>query len=42
MKQIKEALVGDTIHREHHKVDSLPGFKKPKPMVNFSTILIIL
>ncbi|XP_072757177.1 translation factor GUF1 homolog, mitochondrial [Anoplolepis gracilipes] len=29
----KEALIGDTLHLRHQSVESLEGFKSPKPMV---------
>lgn len=29
----KEAYIGETLHLRHHPVDSLEGFKPPKPMV---------
>lgn len=29
----KEAHIGDTVHLRHQPVDSLEGFKPPKPMV---------
>ena len=33
MRNVKEALIGDTIFLKHHPVETLPGFKEPKPMV---------
>ena len=33
IRNIKEALVGDTFHLEKAKVEPFPGFKPPKPMV---------
>lgn len=33
MRNVKEALIGDTFYAKHHKVDALPGFREPKPMV---------
>ena len=41
MRSIKEALVGDTIFKEHQKVEPLPGFKKPKAMVSFFIIYFL-
>ena len=33
MKNLNDAVVGDTFYLKGHKVDSLPGFKPMKPMV---------
>lgn len=33
MRNVKEALIGDTFYLKNHPVDALPGFKEPKPMV---------
>lgn len=33
MKNVKEALIGDTLFLKNHPVEPLPGFKEPKPMV---------
>ena len=35
IKDIHETQVGDTIYLTGSKVDSLPGYKKPKPMIFF-------
>lgn len=34
IRNIKEALVGDTFYLDKAKVEPFPGFKSPKPMVN--------
>ncbi len=33
MKDATEANIGDTFYKENFKVQPLPGFKLPKPMV---------
>ncbi len=33
IRNIKEALVGDTFHLEKAIIEPFPGFKAPKPMV---------
>ena len=33
MRNVKEAMIGDTLHLRNQPVDELPGFKEPKPMV---------
>ncbi|CAF0708288.1 unnamed protein product [Brachionus calyciflorus] len=33
IRNIKEALVGDTFHLDKAKIEPFPGFKSPKPMV---------
>lgn len=33
MRNVKEALIGDTFFLKGHPVEALPGFKEPKPMV---------
>ena len=33
MKDATEANIGDTFYKENFKVQALPGFKLPKPMV---------
>ncbi|KAJ8102827.1 hypothetical protein POJ06DRAFT_245752 [Lipomyces tetrasporus] len=35
MKEISEALVGDTIMHSGNEVEALPGFEEPQPMVFF-------
>ena len=33
MRNVKEAMIGDTLHLRNQPIDALPGFKEPKPMV---------
>lgn len=33
MRNVKEALIGDTFYLKNHPVPALPGFREPKPMV---------
>lgn len=33
MRNVKEALVGDTLYLKNHVMQALPGFREPKPMV---------
>lgn len=33
MRNVKEAMIGDTFYLKHHPVAQLPGFREPKPMV---------
>ncbi len=33
MRNVKEAMIGDTFYQKGHPVEALPGFKEPKPMV---------
>lgn len=35
IRNIKEALVGDTFYLDKAKIEPFPGFKPPKPMVKF-------
>ncbi len=33
MRNVKEAMIGDTLHLRNQPIEALPGFKEPKPMV---------
>ena len=36
MRDVKQALIGDTFHHVNKPVLSAPGCKQPTPMVNFN------
>lgn len=40
MKNIDDALVGDTIYHQCKPTEPMPGFKPAKPMVRLATFII--